>query len=79
MCAGALVNARIARLVYGCSDPKAGAINTLFTIGRDPRLNHRFDVTPGVLAAEGAALLRVFFAARRRRAPPPNSAPDEPR
>ncbi len=65
MCAGALVNARIARLVYGCSDPKAGAIDTLFTIGRDPRLNHRFDVTAGVLADACAAELKSFFAARR--------------
>jgi len=65
MCAGALVNARIARLVYGCSDPKAGAIDTLFTIGRDPRLNHRFDVTAGVLADACAAELKRFFAARR--------------
>jgi tRNA(adenine34) deaminase len=65
MCAGALVNARVARVVYGCADPKAGAVDTLFTIGRDVRLNHRFEVTSGVLAAECAALLRAFFAARR--------------
>ncbi|WP_433935747.1 tRNA adenosine(34) deaminase TadA [Sorangium cellulosum] len=65
MCAGALVNARIARLVYGCPDPKAGAVDTLFTIGRDPRLNHRFVVTSGVLADECAALLRAFFAKLR--------------
>ena len=65
MCAGALVNARIARVVYGCADPKAGAIDTLFNIGRDARLNHRFEVTSGVLAAECASLLRAFFAARR--------------
>ncbi|MGK4005924.1 nucleoside deaminase [Sorangium sp. So ce1036] len=65
MCAGALVNARIARLVYGCPDPKAGAIDTLFTIGRDSRLNHRFVVTSGVLAEESAALLRAFFAKLR--------------
>jgi tRNA(adenine34) deaminase len=65
MCAGALVNARIARLVYGCADPKAGAVDTLFAIGRDPRLNHRFEITSGVLAAESAAMLRAFFAARR--------------
>lgn len=67
MCAGALVNARVARVVYGCSDPKAGAIDTLFTIGRDHRLNHRFEVVSGVLADEGAALLRAFFVARRQR------------
>lgn len=65
MCAGALVNARVARVVYGCADPKAGAVDTLFTIGRDPRLNHRFDVVSGVLRDECAALLKSFFAARR--------------
>lgn len=66
MCAGALVNARIARLVYGCADPKAGAIDTLFAIGRDPRLNHRFETQAGVLADACAEQLRAFFAARRR-------------
>lgn len=70
MCAGALVNARIARLVYACPDPKAGAVDTLFTIGRDERLNHRFEVTRGVLSAESSALLRAFFAARRKRPAP---------
>lgn len=65
MCAGALVNARIGKLVYGCSDPKAGAVDTLMQIGRDPRLNHRFDVLSGVLADECAAILKRFFAARR--------------
>jgi tRNA(adenine34) deaminase len=68
MCAGALVNARIARLVYGCADPKAGAVDTLFAIGRDARLNHRFEVTPGVLSDESAALLRAFFARLRAKA-----------
>lgn len=67
MCAGALVNARIARLVYGCTDPKAGAVDTLFGIGTDPRLNHRFEVTSGVLADECADVLKRFFAARRKR------------
>jgi tRNA(adenine34) deaminase len=67
MCAGALVNARVARLVYGCPDPKAGAVDTLFTIGRDPRLNHRFTVTSGVLGEECAALLKDFFAKLRAR------------
>lgn len=67
MCAGALVNARVARLVYGCADPKAGAVGTLFTIGRDTRLNHRFEVTSGVLAEECAALLKEFFARLRTR------------
>jgi tRNA(adenine34) deaminase len=61
MCAGALVNARIGRLVYGCEDPKAGAITTLFSIGQDPRLNHRFAVTSGVLAQDCADRLRAFF------------------
>ena len=65
MCAGALVNARIARLVYGCHDEKAGAVASLFVIGRDPRLNHRFPITAGVLAAECASLLKQFFLARR--------------
>ncbi|MCA9599788.1 MAG: nucleoside deaminase [Myxococcales bacterium] len=65
MCAGALVNARIKRLVYGASDPKAGAIDTLFSIGRDARLNHRFDVTPGVLLEESRARLQAFFAKLR--------------
>jgi tRNA(adenine34) deaminase len=69
MCAGALVNARVARLVYGCPDPKAGAIDTLFQIGRDARLNHRFCVTSGVLADECAELLRTFFAKLRREPP----------
>lgn len=67
MCAGALVNARVSRVVYGCADPKAGAVDTLFTIGQDLRLNHRYEVTGGVLSAECAALLKAFFAARRGR------------
>jgi tRNA(adenine34) deaminase len=66
MCAGALVNARIARAVYGCDDPKAGALRTLYAIGSDARLNHRFEVTPGVLAAECGKLLSDFFAALRK-------------
>jgi tRNA(adenine34) deaminase len=61
MCAGALVNARLRRLYYGCDDPKAGAARTLYTLLDDPRLNHRVEVIPGVLGAEGAALLRSFF------------------
>ncbi len=69
MCAGALVNARVARVVYGATDPKAGALHSLFEIGRDLRLNHRFEVVPGVLADEGAARLRAFFA-KLRAAPP---------
>ena len=65
MCAGALVNARIGRVVYGATDPKAGAVSSLFEIGRDLRLNHRFEVTAGVLADEGAARLKAFFAKLR--------------
>jgi len=65
MCAGALVNARIRRLVYGCDNPKAGAVRTFYTIPTDPRLNHRLDVTGGVLATEAAELLRDFFARLR--------------
>jgi tRNA(adenine34) deaminase len=67
MCAGALVLARVARVVYGCSDPKAGAVSTLFTIGSDPRLNHRFELVSGVLEAECSERLRRFFAALRAR------------
>ena len=65
MCAGALVNARVARVVYGATDPKAGALQSLFEIGRDLRLNHRFEVVPGILAEEGAARLKAFFAKLR--------------
>jgi len=69
MCAGALVNARVARVVYGCDDPKAGALRSLFAIGTDTRLNHRFEVASGVLASECARLLSEFFAALRRGPP----------
>jgi tRNA(adenine34) deaminase len=65
MCAGALVHARVARVVYGCDDPKGGAVRTLFTIGQDARLNHRFTVTPGVLDTECADRLRAFFGSLR--------------
>jgi tRNA(adenine34) deaminase len=67
MCAGALVNARIARLVFGASDPKAGAVTSLFQIGTDPRLNHRFEVQAGFMADEGARRLSEFFAELRRK------------
>jgi tRNA(adenine34) deaminase len=66
MCAGALVLARLARLVYGAADPKAGFCGTLGDLVRDPRLNHRLEVTSGVLAEESAALLKGFFADLRR-------------
>lgn len=65
MCAGAIVNGRIPRLVYGCDDPKAGAVRTLYQICEDARLNHRVEVTPGVLATECAELLRSFFRTQR--------------
>ncbi|MFI5308995.1 MAG: tRNA adenosine(34) deaminase TadA [Polyangiales bacterium] len=61
MCAGALVHARVARLVYGCDDPKAGAVRSLYAIGQDGRLNHRFDLTSGVLGTECAEQLSAFF------------------
>jgi tRNA(adenine34) deaminase len=65
MCAGALVNARVARVVYGCDDPKAGALRSLYTLGSDPRLNHRFEVCPGVLGEVCARELSAFFARLR--------------
>jgi tRNA(adenine34) deaminase len=66
MCAGAIVNARVARLVYGCANPKAGAIATLYQIATDARLNHRVDVVGGVLERDCAKELSSFFAALRR-------------
>ncbi|MCC7138231.1 MAG: nucleoside deaminase [Planctomycetes bacterium] len=69
MCAGALVNARVARLVYGATDPKAGAVGSLADVARDPRLNHRLVVRAGVRADACGDLLRRFFAARRGDAP----------
>lgn len=65
MCAGALVNARLAKLVYGATDPKAGACHTLYGIPGDARLNHRVAMHGGVLADRCAALLQDFFRARR--------------
>ena len=65
MCAGAVVNARVPRLVYGCDDPKAGAVRTLYQICDDARLNHRVEVIPGILSNECAELLQRFFRARR--------------
>jgi tRNA(adenine34) deaminase len=66
MCAGAIVNARIKQLVFGCANPKAGAIVTLFEIATDPRLNHRVEVVGGVRADECSAVLKEFFATLRR-------------
>lgn len=65
MCAGALVQARVPVVVYGCADPKAGACHTLYQITSDPRLNHRCQVIGGVLADRCAAVLTQFFAAKR--------------
>jgi tRNA(adenine34) deaminase len=65
MCAGAMVNARVGRLVYGATDPKAGAVESLMNLVADPRLNHRIPVTAGVQADEAGRLLVEFFAARR--------------
>ena len=66
MCAGALVNSRVERLVYGASDPKAGYCGTLGNLVQDPRLNHRLEVTSGVCEAECAGVLKAFFAALRQ-------------
>ena len=65
MCAGALVHARIRRLVYGADDPKAGFIRSLYPLLEDPRLNHRVEVTSGVLGEECGEILRRFFQERR--------------
>ena len=66
MCAGALVAARVAKVVFGAADPKAGACGTLYNLCVDPRLNHEVAVVHGVHAEESGALLTSFFAARRR-------------
>jgi tRNA(adenine34) deaminase len=65
MCAGAIVQARIPRLVYGADDPKGGAFRSCFEILTNPKLNHSVDVTPGFLAADSASLLQSFFSSRR--------------
>jgi tRNA(adenine34) deaminase len=65
MCAGAIIQARVSRLVYGAHDPKGGAVRSCFEILSHPRLNHQVEVTAGVLAADCAAILQSFFAARR--------------
>lgn len=61
MCVGALLQARVPRLVFGAMDPKAGAVGSLYDLANDPRLNHQMDVTSGVLAEESGQLLRRFF------------------
>ena len=65
MCAGALVNGRVARVVFGAPDPKAGAVGSLYNLCVDPRLNHEVEVQHGVMAEESAALLQTFFAELR--------------
>ena len=65
MCAGAIIHARIARLVFGAADPKAGAVNSIYDVIANPKLNHRPEWTGGVLADECGAILQEFFRARR--------------
>ncbi len=67
MCVGALVHARLARIVYAAADPKTGACGSVFDLAATAKMNHRLEVTGGVLAEESAALLKQFFAARRGR------------
>ena len=61
MCTGALLQARVDRVVFGCRDPKAGAMRSLFALGEDPRLNHRIQIDEGIMAEESSKLLRDFF------------------
>ncbi len=75
MCAGALVNSRIARVVYGAADPKMGCVDTLHALCTEPRFNHRLEVVSGVLAEECADVLRTFFAARRGEEKPEKPRP----
>jgi tRNA(adenine34) deaminase len=65
MCAGAMIHARLGRLVYAAADPKAGAVHSVVEVLNHPRLNHRMAVTQGILAEESGELLRSFFLARR--------------
>ncbi len=67
MCMGALLQARVPRLVFGAMDPKAGACGSLYDLSQDKRLNHRIDVTPGVLSSECGAILSRFFRQMRAR------------
>lgn len=68
MCAGAMLQARLQRLVYGCADPKAGAIESLYTLAEDSRLNHQISVTGGVLAVQSREMLQQFFKLLRMKA-----------
>ncbi|HEY9474121.1 MAG TPA: nucleoside deaminase, partial [Mycobacteriales bacterium] len=77
MCAGALVQARVSRLVYGAVDEKAGAVGSLWDVVRDRRLNHRPEVHGGVLAEECGALLRDFFTGQRTPGRRPGRAPGQ--
>jgi tRNA(adenine34) deaminase len=79
MCAGAIVNARLGRLVFGARDPKAGACGSLYDIVRDGRLNHRVPVVEGVRAEECGEVLRAFFRARRKKAGPEGEASETER
>lgn len=79
MCAGAIVAARVGRLVFGAWDAKAGAVSSIRDVVRDPRLNHRVEVTSGVMDAECAAVLEAFFAARRSGAEGPAEVGGAPR
>jgi tRNA(adenine34) deaminase len=65
MCVGAMINARVKRVVYGARDEKAGALGSVYDIGRDGRLNHRFEVTGGVMEAQCATMMQMFFRTRR--------------
>lgn len=76
MCAGAIIQARIARVVYGAADPKTGACGSVVDLFAERRLNHHADVTAGVLAEECGGMLSAFFAARRNRGPGAGDAED---
>jgi tRNA(adenine34) deaminase len=78
MCAGALVNSRIGRLIYGTPDPKMGCVDTLYQLCTDTRFNHRLDVEAGVLQDECVAVLQDFFRARRGDDKPPKPRPELP-
>lgn len=78
MCAGAILQARLPRLVYGASDPKAGAVHSLYACLDDRRLNHRLEVQGGLLADESAQVLQDFFAARRRKTGAAGGEPMQP-
>ena len=65
MCAGAIIQARVSRVVYGADDPKGGAVRSCFEVLSHSKLNHQVEITPGVLAEESAAILQEFFSARR--------------